>query len=883
MKIVLKRLICCAMSVLLVFSTGIAAFAADESDVTPVILVNDINYNPIYNTDDGSVVFDLDDYMFDILFTSGFSANILDLFSSDVIEQITSDEIAPLDLIMLLVDYFGFTGDVNTILAKALEIVTPLLGSVDLSNIDIAEIISNIDFQQYADDIKNDIMAKIDNIKLLAMNDDGTPANSNIGALVFDESLEYYYDIDGDLAYAISGDVADKIAENIGYENTYIFTYDWRLDPIANASTFADYIENVKEKTGCDKVSVYSEGYGSVIATTYLAENEDASDSVYNFVTVSSEFMGTSLVGDFFKGDIVDTMTSINKFSSAYIRYTNDLSDNPMTAFVTWMLNYIMNSEWEIQSLCHKIKGIVSEMNYFLKLSGATEEMAKMPGLWALVPEYDYIDALDYMYGEDEPVFIDQIDAYKEYQFDYESILVDAKDSGVNIYVVASWDLQLLPIGENSAVQSDGVVDTEYASFGAICIELNEVGDATKAEQAYDECHDHMSETYDMLTPWYSYGGICRYIDASTCALPENTWFIKNMKHGTFTYDSNSTDFLVWLITAETERTVWQNAAYQQFMSYNRYLVPGILSSGGIVADNSPEGGYLLGDVNLDGEITALDATMAFDAAYGNADLAEIPFLNADINGDGEITEDDAKTILDISAGLVDNMLSGIKFDYITEQGDLDSADVEIEIRPEYNPVKNQLLLTLVVLDAKGTYNGNFTVNYDTEMFTYASATANELANGAMTAGGPKGIDGTLTYAYASYKAISNKDLDENGELVIGTCYLNVSREIKPVTTISGGATYFYDDETLTFVEPVEIELDEDFFFMLGDADNNRVISAYDARQILRIAAQLESVTDDIMFRRCDVDCDGKITAIDARLVLRASAKLIDFYSDDIK
>ena len=87
-------------------------------------------------------------------------------------------------------------------------------------------------------------MAKIDNIKLLAMNDDGTPANANIGALVFDESLEYYYDIDGDLAYAISGDVADKIAENVGYENTYIFTYDWRLDPIANAATFADYIEN---------------------------------------------------------------------------------------------------------------------------------------------------------------------------------------------------------------------------------------------------------------------------------------------------------------------------------------------------------------------------------------------------------------------------------------------------------------------------------------------------------------------------------------------------------------------------------------------------------------------------------------------------------------
>ena len=82
------------------------------------------------------------------------------------------------------------------------------------------------------------------------------------------------------------------------------------------------------------------------------------------------------------------------------------------------------------------------------------------------------------------------------------------------------------------------------------------------------------------------------------------------------------------------------------------------------------------------------------------------------------------------------------------------------------------------------------------------------------------------------------------------------------------------------FVEPVSIDLDEDFFFMLGDADNNRVLSAYDARIILRIAAKLEEPTDDVMFRRCDVDGDGVITAIDARLVLRASAQLIEFYTD---
>lgn len=883
MKNIFKRLMCCMLSILLVLGSGISALAADETEVTPVIVINDVNLNPIYNTDDGSVVFDFTDYRFDILFTSGFSANILDLFSADVIEQITSGDMATLDLIMLLVDYLGFTGDVNTIIAKVLELVTPILGSMDLSNIDIGQIISSIDFKQYAEDLKNDMMTAVNNMALLKMNDDGTPANSNIGIVTYEESLEYYYDVDSDLAYSISGEIADSVADEIGYENTYIFTYDWRLDPVDNAASLETYIANLKETTGAEKVSIISEGYGSVVATTYLAENDDASDSVHNFVTVSSEFLGTSLVGDYFKGDIVNEFTNITNYSSAYIRYTNDLSDNPMTSFVTWMLNYIMNNEWEIQAFCHEIKKVVSDIEFFLKLTGVTNEIAKMPGVWALVPTYDYDDALANIYGENEPEFIEKLNTFKDYQYDYEAILVDSKANGVNIYVVAAWDLQILPIGENSSVQSNGIVDTEYASFGAICVDLNDVGEATKAEQAYDDGHDHLSETYDMLTPWYAYGGICNYIDASTCALPENTWFIKNMKHGTFAYDSNSMEFLIWLITAETERTIWQDAAYKQFMTYNRYVVPGILSSDGIVADNSPTGGYLLGDVNLDGVVTALDSRITLDVVDGNTDLEEgsIPFMNADVDGDLEITEDDAKMILDMSAGLVDDMLSGIKFDYTTEQGELDASEYEIEIRPEYNPVKNQLLLTLVVLDAKGSYNGNFVVKYDTEMFSYASSKTNEIANGYMTAGGPDGVEGTLTYGYASFKAISKNDCDENGDLVIGTCYLDVSRDIIP-TALTGGASYFYDDEALTFVEPVSIELDEEFFFMLGDADNNRYLSAADARIILRIAAQLETPTDDMMFKRCDVDFDGVITAKDARLVLRASAQLIDFYADDL-
>ncbi len=876
MKIIFRKALCCIMSIVLVLGTGLTVFAADDTD-TPVIVVNDIYANPIYNTEDGSVVFNFADYQLDILFTTGFSENILDLFSTDMLENIK--DMPTLDIIMLLIDYLGFGGDVNEIINKAIETIVPLLGSLDMENFDIKAIIESIDFNQYIEDLKTQLQTTVDNIKLLKMNDDGTPANSAIGALELNESLEYYYDEDYDFAFSVAGVLGESIAETVGYDNTYVFTYDWRLDPIVNAEKMAEFVEHVKNETGSDKVSILSEGYGSTVATTYLAIDEDANETVKNFVTVSSEFLGTSVVGDFMKGAIVNKKSNLIEFTSAYIRYTNDISDNPLTAFTTWLINYILNNEWELQSFCFEIEKILSDVEFFAEHYGITDEIAKMPGVWALVPVEDYDAALTNIYGDNTDFeLFETIDTFKDYQYDYESILTQAKENGVNISVVAAWDLQIIPLGENNSVQSDGIVDTAYASFGATCVALNDVKDAGDAFQEYNDGHDHLSDTYDMLTPWYSMGTICHYIDASTCALPENTWFIKNMKHGTFSYESNSIDFIIWLITADSERTVWQDVAYKQFMNYNRFINPGILNSDGITAEESQPGKYLLGDINVDGIVTSLDARIALRVAAGDEYIEEgsIPFMNGDVYADGIINAADARKILLMSAGLIDYMQSGIKFDFKTEKGALPDSSYTFEIRPEYDCVANCLELELVLLDAEGATSGNFVINYDSKIFTYTDADTVEIDNGFAVSGAPIKTDGILTCAFAVKNGVTKTDCDENGDLLLATYHLDVSRTKLADSSFKAGATYFYEGNTETFITPVTLDIPADFFFMLGDADNNRYISASDARKVLRIAAQLEKVSDELMFKRCDVDFDGKITAKDARSILRVSAHLQD-------
>ena len=65
--------------------------------------------------------------------------------------------------------------------------------------------------------------------------------------------------------------------------------------------------------------------------------------------------------------------------------------------------------------------------------------------------------------------------------------------------------------------------------------------------------------------------------------------------------------------------------------------------------------------------------------------------------------------------------------------------------------------------------------------------------------------------------------------------------------------------------------------FMLGDVDDDKNITASDARLCLRRAVDLEPYAPGSReFRACDVDKDGSVTANDARSILRAAVDLED-------
>ncbi len=85
------------------------------------------------------------------------------------------------------------------------------------------------------------------------------------------------------------------------------------------------------------------------------------------------------------------------------------------------------------------------------------------------------------------------------------------------------------------------------------------------------------------------------------------------------------------------------------------------------------------------------------------------------------------------------------------------------------------------------------------------------------------------------------------------------------------------EEETASVEEAVT---EEPFFRYMGDVDNNKKVTAADARIILRVSVSLEEYHPDRL-AYADIDFDGKISAADARLALRISVGLEKTVSHD--
>jgi len=422
--------------------------------------------------------------------------------------------------------------------------------------------------------------------------------------------------------------VISETAAALGEDMVFYFTYDWRFSLIDTAAQLDDAIQQIKAQTGYDKVSLVGMSMGGALINTYTSLY--GYSDVCNLTMSSSAFQGLQYMGEIYTGKmeidgdllggLIDDFLKENMSLSSLLGYSNTykkLLKDMNTAF-----KYDMEGT---SALGAKGDEAVAPKNK-IKNDLLIPYFAYIPGMWTFVPDEYYEEAINYVFGPaarlgESADLVLKLDAYHLIQANAENNLKKAMANGVTVTLVSHYNVHIAPVTPKSkTLTGDVTIETVGTSGGATTAPIGEsFPDDYKQAKLTDK---------NYISP-------DRMVDASTCMFPEQTWFIKNMKHMEFDSkdEGNNCDLFIWLANATEQYTVETDELYPQFLFYDRELKR--LSCF-----------YNLGDVNYDGEVSLADARRAYRLAEGkdaiNANL-EAP---ADFNRDKAVTGDDADTLL---------------------------------------------------------------------------------------------------------------------------------------------------------------------------------------------------------------------------------------------
>ncbi len=420
-----------------------------------------------------------------------------------------------------------------------------ILGVVGRALLPTAKALVKRDFDVLADESFGDVYETL--FEIVSCDETGAPLHP-VETVRFPQSADHYE------ALLQSEQTEDEVAivktlsEAIGAQHVYFFNYDWRLSPQEHVDDLHAFIETVKEEQRAAKVTLVPCSMGGTVVNSYLARFGSAGIQKIIYCLVASK--GIDLVGELFGqnieinlGVLLERLFNFENGNLALQALLGALMGgfelNPLlTKAVNRLLQFVLEK--------------TSERAYRDIL---LRSFASMPGMWAFVPDAYYeADKARMFPNGGNPVFIEKIDAYHAVQVQSEALMQRAIDAGTAVYVTAAWGFVGFPVTSKAYTQGDCLIETHNESFGATVAPYGQTLPAGyKAENPVctDPQHDHISD--DLI------------VDASTCAFPEQTWFIKHMKHVGFPVGSGAAELLTWLVTSNEALTVQSDARFSQF------------------------------------------------------------------------------------------------------------------------------------------------------------------------------------------------------------------------------------------------------------------------------------------------------------------------------
>ena len=299
-------------------------------------------------------------------------------------------------------------------------------------------------------------------------------------------------------------------------DGKYTFYYDSRRGPLELAPLLDDYIEQVKEHSGSDKIELVGSSYGVNVVIAYLYTYQESLEDIDSVLLCVPSTKGIGFFGELLSGELNVDPTALTDF----------ISDKVDSEFIGDFLYLLDDAGYLDIFLKAMAIPVLRKAVYEGLLQFARETIATIPAIWVTVSDEYFESALVTMYGEDyadsdQPyaaLIAEMTDYHNDVLVEAENIILGTmeKYEGLNISIISKYGTPAIPISKNGNLMEDGFATVAVSSFGATCARYNETLPADYKQAKYSE--------YNFMSP-------AGNIDASTALLPFNTWFIDGLGH----------------------------------------------------------------------------------------------------------------------------------------------------------------------------------------------------------------------------------------------------------------------------------------------------------------------------------------------------------------
>lgn len=337
-----------------------------------------------------------------------------------------------------------------------------------------------------------------------ATNKDGTPVQ-NLQVVRYENSFAEL--TDEEINHLFINIPLRGICDIIGYDHVYYFAFNIIGDPMETARELDEFIQMVKAQTGHDKVNILNASLGASIFTAYAEQFKDKGD-VEKIVNVVALLNGSDAFGDLYN-------VNFNLSDEALYR---DYLPVALADGGSKTMGYLANL------LIRLFPRQVLLDTFEAVLNGAMDSMMRCaPNFWAMIPKENYPAAAEKWLADPEYAAVRaKTDAFYQAQLNLEeNMLYMINEKGATINNVCGYNLKFSSLAgllsivnsdENS--NSDGVINVQSTGLG---VTAAPAGQQLPADYLAAHAGPYISPD--------------KGLDASTCVLPDNTWFFYNQDH----------------------------------------------------------------------------------------------------------------------------------------------------------------------------------------------------------------------------------------------------------------------------------------------------------------------------------------------------------------